>query len=343
MAPTRPRRIPTDGLEQIRAQFLTALHCGQLCPGDRVPSVRSLADQTGMNRKTVHRAYRRLAREGLLELRPGSGTFLVEVRAGSAGRPVTGELLLAANRSRAEAAALGLAPEMFAGFLQCYLGGGLRGVPLAVVECNAEQVGLIGRELRTELGVAPHPLLLSALAERAQEAELGVQGIVTTDCHRAEVCSLAPAGAPVYCVALDSAFPKLLAEHARRGPVIMVVRDRTYAPVFLRLLRQMAVPSGDLDRFRIVEPPDARAALEEVGAGAVLYVSPLVGARIEALLPQGLRRVEFRRHLAADSLRRLRARLALDVARSGIRPPRGHGGRWLDSRVEDAARESRAD
>ena len=57
--------IPTEqyrrGTDRVRHELLIALHFGKLSPGDQVPSVRRLADRTGMNRKTVHRAYTRLA------------------------------------------------------------------------------------------------------------------------------------------------------------------------------------------------------------------------------------------------------------------------------------------
>ena len=78
MAPTNLAEVPTDRAATVRARLLTALHVGRLRPGDRVPSVRRLAGLTGVNHKTVHRAYTELAREGILEVRPGSGTFVAD-------------------------------------------------------------------------------------------------------------------------------------------------------------------------------------------------------------------------------------------------------------------------
>jgi DNA-binding transcriptional regulator YhcF (GntR family) len=103
MAPSRHDRCTERGVDRVRAQILTALHFGRLGPGDRAPSVRRLADQTGMNRKTVHRAYRKLASEGLLDLRPGSGTFIAEKSVRSTDDPATADLIAAINRCRSEA------------------------------------------------------------------------------------------------------------------------------------------------------------------------------------------------------------------------------------------------
>ncbi len=61
--------------ERIRDGILN----GRIKPGHRVPSTRRLADQLGLARNTVARAYDDLLSEGFLEGRPGSGTFVSQV------------------------------------------------------------------------------------------------------------------------------------------------------------------------------------------------------------------------------------------------------------------------
>ncbi|MFH2114941.1 MAG: PLP-dependent aminotransferase family protein [Spirochaetota bacterium] len=51
---------------------------GSLRPGDRLPSVRKLSDELGVNPATVVAAYRILSSEGLLQARHGSGAFVAE-------------------------------------------------------------------------------------------------------------------------------------------------------------------------------------------------------------------------------------------------------------------------
>jgi DNA-binding transcriptional regulator YhcF (GntR family) len=295
---------------------LTALHFGQLTPGDQVPSVRRLADLTGLNRKTVHRAYGRLAREGLLDVRPGSGTFIAEAAPGASERtaPIS-KLLSAANRCRATAEGLGIRAEDLATFLQIFLGHGLRELPLVVAECNREQLGLIELELRDALGVQTRPVLLSQLAVRPEESVSRHWGVVTTDCHRAEVARVVePLGIPVYRVALDPRFPRSLIAEAERGPLLMVVRDRQFVPVFLRLLRQLGASPETLARVRIVEPMEVVAALAEIDGPAAAYVSPLVHSAGIVQLPPRCRRLRLRWRLEPASLDRLRASVALDLA-----------------------------
>ncbi len=312
-----PSRL--EGVERVRAEFLTAIHFGQLKPGDRVPSVRRLAQQIGLNRKTIHRAYRILAREGLLELRPGSGTFLTE-QVGTGG-PTVGALLVALNRCRVEAGSLGVDPGHFARVAEIYFSGALRETMLLVVECNMEQIGLIERELRLALGVMTRGLQLDRFLRVGRPAARGCTAIVTTECHRKEVReALGAGGPPVYAVWLDPEFPQTLVEWAASGPVWMIVRDGGYESAFRRMLRQMHVQPQILDRIRMMEPGDLPRdwSHPKSGAAAVsgIYVSPLVAGEVAGRIPPALRRIEIRRHLSLTSLERLRALLAFDAART---------------------------
>jgi GntR family transcriptional regulator len=53
-----------------------AIASGRLAPGDRLPSVRGLAETALVNPNTVAKAYRDLEREGTVETRPGDGVFV---------------------------------------------------------------------------------------------------------------------------------------------------------------------------------------------------------------------------------------------------------------------------
>lgn len=62
--------------ERVRMQILD----GRLRPGERVPATRTLADELGVARNTVARAYDDLLAEGYLRGRRGSGTYVAEIR-----------------------------------------------------------------------------------------------------------------------------------------------------------------------------------------------------------------------------------------------------------------------
>lgn len=62
---------------QLVDQVRQAVSLGLLRAGDRLPSVREVVTQITINPNTVHRAYRELEHEGVVEGRPGLGTFVV--------------------------------------------------------------------------------------------------------------------------------------------------------------------------------------------------------------------------------------------------------------------------
>jgi len=61
---------------QIVQQVKQALRLGRLSVGDQLPTVREVVTQITINPNTVLKAYRELEREGLIESRPGQGTFV---------------------------------------------------------------------------------------------------------------------------------------------------------------------------------------------------------------------------------------------------------------------------
>ncbi|MEU7135439.1 GntR family transcriptional regulator [Streptomyces sp. NPDC046261] len=61
---------------QIVRQVEQALRLGLLGPGDKLPTAKEVVAATAINPNTVLKAYRELDRAGLVEARPGLGTFV---------------------------------------------------------------------------------------------------------------------------------------------------------------------------------------------------------------------------------------------------------------------------
>jgi DNA-binding transcriptional regulator YhcF (GntR family) len=57
-----------------------AIRSGALGPGDRLPALRELADELGVNPNTLRAVYARLEADGLIETRHGSGTYVRRAR-----------------------------------------------------------------------------------------------------------------------------------------------------------------------------------------------------------------------------------------------------------------------
>lgn len=103
-------RSKVNTYAQLVQQVRQALRVGLLSPGDQLPKVRDVARSLAINPNTVLKAYRELEIEGLVEGRPGVGTF-VRATLATASLPNQAELRddLVAWLRRAQAA--GLTPE----------------------------------------------------------------------------------------------------------------------------------------------------------------------------------------------------------------------------------------
>ena len=51
---------------QIRNQIVIAIADGSLKPGERLPTIRNLAEESGLNMMTISKAYQQLTQEGYL-------------------------------------------------------------------------------------------------------------------------------------------------------------------------------------------------------------------------------------------------------------------------------------
>lgn len=64
--------------QQIVEQMKTQIAIGRLKPGDKIPAVRELAVEAGVNPNTMQKALQELEREGLLYSARTSGRFVAD-------------------------------------------------------------------------------------------------------------------------------------------------------------------------------------------------------------------------------------------------------------------------
>src|SRR3954468_14171213 len=68
---------------QLAWKLRGAIAAGVLRPGDRLPGVRDLAAEAGVNVNTVRAVYTRLAEQGVIVSEQGRGTFVASARGGT--------------------------------------------------------------------------------------------------------------------------------------------------------------------------------------------------------------------------------------------------------------------
>lgn len=193
----------------FRGSLSLALYLGLLRPGDRIPGIREVSRATGLNHKTVARAYRALQKEGMLEVRDRSGVYVAALgwtdrRPAGETETWAAEMLTEAWRRRIGIPAL---PEVVrrwtaAAPLRC-----------ACVEADPERRAALSAELAGAFGfecvaVAPDDApggREGGLAAAVEGADL----VVTTPFHAAGLRPLARAQGKPLMVATAGAQPAM--------------------------------------------------------------------------------------------------------------------------------------
>ncbi|HEX6116303.1 MAG TPA: GntR family transcriptional regulator [Solirubrobacterales bacterium] len=93
---------------QLHWQLRSFIRTGQALAGERLPSVRELAERCGVNVNTVRSVYSRLEEDGLVASRQGAGTYVAD------DAPVSPELRELVDEALARARAAGVEPRELA-------------------------------------------------------------------------------------------------------------------------------------------------------------------------------------------------------------------------------------
>jgi DNA-binding transcriptional regulator YhcF (GntR family) len=243
-----------------------ALETGVLTASERLPSTRELAREIGADPRVVAAAYRTLAAEGLIAVRPRSGAYVAH-RSPERDDPavrhaawITGVL--------AEGVMRGLAPARLAQTIHRVTDTRVRTV---VIASTIDQTKGIAYELRTHYDIDAEEVLAEDLRQAAslprpvQRARL----LVTTEAHGGWVRRLAERLEKEWVVA--SVRPDLLSTEwlaAMRSPVFVIAADTR----FLRLVRDFLSGAPGARNITLLAAAN-REAIAHIPADAATYVT----------------------------------------------------------------------
>lgn len=92
---------------QLRNQIVIGIAEGKLQPGEKLPTIRALAEESGINMMTVSKAYQLLKQEGYIQTDRRSGATV----AGGSSVPVSQDTLNALRLNISELRLSGLSKE----------------------------------------------------------------------------------------------------------------------------------------------------------------------------------------------------------------------------------------
>jgi DNA-binding transcriptional regulator YhcF (GntR family) len=310
----RPRTMESrrpEVLDSLRQRIVAGLHLGVLKAGDRLPSLRRAAADAHADPRVVLAAYRRLAVEGLVSLRPRSGVFVQAAPSPADSRlPEVPSLVVDVFL---RGLALGIAPTD----LRRQARACLDTVPTraACFECNDDQIHALCRQVQEDYGFEAVGID-AAGRERGELLPAGAATadlVLTTAFHAAQARRLGRRlRRPVVVATLDTAFVTSVRRMLEHGQVWWICTDPRFAAKIPRMFPGAAVTPFVLGRDR----------LDVIPEGATVYAT----RRAAGCLPPRWRRqraVTIPRVFSAETARAL---LEFQVGRNlrAIRAAAGH-------------------
>lgn len=261
-------------LGRLRSRVVSQIHRETLRTGDRLPSMRELADEWGVHARLVRAAYETLQREGLVELRPRSGVYVAVSPAGlAAGDSQMAEWLVDVLR---EARARGISPVEYPE----HIGQALRAQRLraACIESNEDQISWLVHEAQADYGLDAFGVDLDAVDPVALAARVRAADVVISTAFHGELLeSVARAeGKPIVLLRLAGDFVEPVLDALRRDCLYFVVADRRFA---LRLPVIYGEVEGAGNLRPLVAGEDDLAAIPP---GAAVYVTRAAEIRMSS-------------------------------------------------------------
>lgn len=176
---------------EIEYALLERIRSGQYAVGSRLPSVRDLAREFGVNKNTIASVSSGLISQGYLRSVAGKGLYVCEVPAeGTASRKALEVLEDEAAQAVWRAKMVGLGAAEVAAVLDRVLAQAYSPdeVRLVFIECNEYDAVTLGRQIEAGVGVPIRPLLLNHVLEDPRSLD-DVDIAVTTFYHLAELRS----------------------------------------------------------------------------------------------------------------------------------------------------------
>ncbi|MDA2927587.1 GntR family transcriptional regulator [Acidobacteria bacterium AH-259-G07] len=271
------KKVGLNFYDQIKGQLVSAIYCGKIEEGDRLPSIRELAEDLDVNYKTIRKVYLRLAHEKYIEIVKGSGAFLQK----RSGKNTYEQMrrraiykLLGEVSQKAEN--LGLSPQKFVRLLEGYSSGAnLRKLHLAVID-HEEEAFIFSRELKLRLGADVSPVSLSQIQGNGAAGLLkNSDYLLTTSWHMEEVNEVAERyGKTVVEIKPSHQIYTEILSAARDRNVAIVIQDEHTMHASWEIFMNIYYPSTE-KKFWIA--PIHREDLVEkiIQEADLIFVSPM--------------------------------------------------------------------
>lgn len=256
-------------VDQLRDRILSGMYLGQWRPGERLPSIRDVADAEQVDRKTAAAAYRRLQREGLVDVRARSGVYLREDTHPRAVGPLQRLERQWLENTYESGHEIGLDTHGMIRLLGAVATIEKRAVP--VIESDWTQAEALANELRERVGIRTVPFVVAQVEPR-DRVIADAPFFVTTPFARTRITEFATGRAVVQLILARDLFEQI-ANRVPSGLVLIVAPSEEVASKVRRALDR-GVLGGDAANARIVVPSDPDRLYEVARDASCIFLWP---------------------------------------------------------------------
>ncbi len=341
------RDLPVPLSTQLRGLIEFGIGLGTLRSGDRLPSVRELADHLGVAPMTVAQVYAELKVAGVIISRTGSGTFVADVGVASRARPTPHSIALhrAIDAVIVQGSALGLRASDLAGLIAARMEEPERPSNrrrVVVVGHFAQTTASYCAEMAQVIGddVTIEPTTLAAIQDNAEaRARAASADLIITFAHRRrDVMELLPDTTVAAVTFIPAAATRqALAALDPRSRVGVI----SIFPEFMPLMKagvQRFAPHVSAIAVALHDTPECAGMLHRVDVVVFATGADDLGL----VVPEGVTAFEYRHTPDAGDVHRLIQPLRGDD-QPGIASPRARvDAEWPDERVAASVAKARA-
>ena len=265
-----------DVASMLRRRIQWGMHLGIVKSGDRLPSLRAAAAEFGVDQRSILSAYRALASEGLVDMRPRSGIYVATPPRQGFDRPPAVQWML---DMFIEGFNRGVAPVNLGARLSESLNAGCRSA--VCVECNSDGALAITLQIQDDFGVPSTWVDVATLGDAETRRKIGDADLVlTTHFHATQVRPLTEEmRRPLVIVTSDRDYSSQIRSSLGRGPVYIIGAD-------VRLADKLCAAWAGarwLANFRPIVI--GRDDLASIPTGSPVFVTR---AAVEAIAPESL-------------------------------------------------------
>lgn len=181
----------TSIYQQLADQIARKIRMGEILPGQKLPTVGELAEQTGAARGTVKHAYEELERRGIINMTRGKGTFVKEQARQQSS--TESRAMNAIESFLDEMEALSFSPEEIQMFFQLKLRERMEyddSVSIIFIDCNPETLVNIVNQISVIPRIEAHKMLLSDAMKAPYFIDDFADVIITTSTHMEQLGSV---------------------------------------------------------------------------------------------------------------------------------------------------------